>query len=82
MPIAYDGDNIDIVISRLQEKINSYNALSNSIYKLSLSVGTSYFDPENPHPIDELLSKADEAMYEQKKNKKTLAETPMTSFLK
>ena len=45
-------------------------------------VGTSYFDPEHPYPLDQLLIKADEAMYEQKKNKKTSAETPMPYFSK
>ncbi len=82
IPVGYAGDNINIIISRLQENINSYNTVSKHIYKLSLSVGISYFDPENPYSLDELLSKADEAMYEQKKNKRTLAETPMTSFSK
>jgi diguanylate cyclase (GGDEF)-like protein len=75
--VAFDEDNIDIIISRLQEKIESYNALSNRGYKLSLSVGTSYFDPVHPCSLDQLLIKADEAMYEQKKNKRTSAETPV-----
>jgi hypothetical protein len=35
-------------------------------------VCTSYLDPENPYSLGKLLSKADEAMYEQKKNKKGL----------
>jgi hypothetical protein len=35
-------------------------------------VGTSYFDPENPYSLGKLLSKTDEAMYEQKKSKKGL----------
>jgi diguanylate cyclase (GGDEF)-like protein/PAS domain S-box-containing protein len=82
LPVVCDGGNIDNIISRLQDKINSFNAQSNRVYKLSLSVGTSYFDPENPYSLDKLLSNADEAMYEQKKNKRTSAETPMTSFLK
>jgi len=82
LPIAFDGDNLDTVISRLQYKIESYNSQSNRGYNLSLSVGTSYFDPENPCSLDQMLSKADEEMYKQKKNKKTLAETPMTSSSK
>ena len=82
LPIAFDGDNLDTVISRLQYKIESYNSQSNRGYNLSLSVGTSYFDPENPCSLDQMLSKADEEMYKQKKNKKTLAEAPMTSSSK
>jgi len=82
LPIAFDGDNLDTVISRLQYNIESYNSQSNRGYNLSLSVGTSYFDPENPCSLDQMLSKADEEMYKQKKNKKTLAEAPMTSSSK
>ncbi len=82
IPVAYNGDNINIIISRLQDNIKSYNAVSNHSYELSLSVGTSYFDPKIPSSLDQMLSKADEEMYEQKKNKKTLTETPMTSSSK
>ena len=82
IPVAFDGDDINIIISRLHDKIKSYNSLNNRGYKLSLSVGTSYFDPEHPYSLDKLWSKADEAMYEQKQNKKTVDETPMTSFSK
>jgi diguanylate cyclase (GGDEF)-like protein/PAS domain S-box-containing protein len=80
--VAFDEGNIDIIISRLQEKIESYNALSDRGYKLSLSVGTSYFDPENPYSLEQLLIKADEAMYEQKKNKRTSPKTPLPSYSK
>ncbi|MCL5022480.1 MAG: diguanylate cyclase [Nitrospirae bacterium] len=39
-------------------------------YKLSLSVGISYYDPEHPCSLDELLKKGDRAMYEQKKTRR------------
>ena len=75
--VAFDEDNIKSIISRLQEKIKAYNARNHRDYNLSLSVGTSYFDPGHPSSLDQLLIKADEAMYEQKKKKKTSAETPV-----
>jgi diguanylate cyclase (GGDEF)-like protein/PAS domain S-box-containing protein len=80
--VSFDEDNVDIIISRIQEKIESYNALSNRDYNLSLSVGTSYFDPVHPCSLDQLLIKADEAMYEQKKNKRTSVDTFIPSFSK
>jgi len=82
LPAACDGDNIDILVSRLHNKINSHNLLSNHVYKITLSVGTAYFDPANPYSLEKLLKKADEAMYEQKKKKRTSDETPVTSVSK
>jgi GGDEF domain-containing protein len=35
-------------------------------YKLSLSVGVARFDPKGNESLEDLLAKADEAMYEQK----------------
>ena len=40
-------------------------------FKLSISIGTSYFDPSNPTNIDELMSRADQLMYENKNKKRT-----------
>lgn len=37
-------------------------------YNLSISMGCSYYDPENPCSIDELMARADKLMYEQKQN--------------
>jgi PleD family two-component response regulator len=46
------------------------NNQENRRYRLSISVGCSYYDPENPSFIDSLMSSADKLMYEQKQNKK------------
>src|SRR4030043_106228 len=52
------------------KKINDiHNAESNRSYKLSLSFGIAYYDPENPCSIDELLVQGDKLMYEQKRQK-------------
>jgi PleD family two-component response regulator len=39
---------------------------------LDVSIGVATFDPVHPCSIDELLSQADMAMYEEKKTKKAL----------
>jgi len=55
---------------RLQNLLDGCNALSGRAYRLSLSVGTAWSDPGNPETIDALMSRADQAMYEEKRRKK------------
>jgi diguanylate cyclase (GGDEF)-like protein len=73
MPIETTGDNLEIVINRLQKAVEMDNTKSKREYKLSISIGTAYFDPLSPCTIDELLSKADRLMYEQKRTKKMIS---------
>jgi len=42
------------------------------VHTLYLSVGIVCYDPEKPCTLDDLLSKADALMYENKSNKKRL----------
>jgi len=70
IPIGTTGDNIDIITSRFEKSIEIYNSKSKREYKLSLSYGLAYYDPENPCSIDELLTQADKTMYEHKRYKK------------
>ena len=63
-----DADS-GLLNARLQNKLEMHNAKTKRGYRLSLSVGIVYFDPESPISIDELLVQADRAMYEQKRKK-------------
>lgn len=63
------GDNAETILRRLQQKLDAHNAKSDQRCKLSLSVGIAHYDPERPCSIEELLHRADTAMYEQKKAK-------------
>jgi diguanylate cyclase (GGDEF)-like protein len=69
IPVANTGDNIEIITSRLQKSLEIHNAERDRSYKLSLSFGIAYYDPENPCSIDELLVQGDKLMYEQKRHK-------------
>lgn len=69
IPAGFAGDAVGIITARLQEKLDIHNAKSNRGYKLLISVGIAYYDPENPCSIDELLAQADKLLYEQKKHK-------------
>jgi GGDEF domain-containing protein len=54
---------------RLGKKLDSHNAQEGRPYKIALSIGISYYDPQNPCTIEELLAEADRNMYEQKRDK-------------
>lgn len=69
IPVGITGNNIEIISSRLQKSLEIHNAERNRSYKLSLSFGIAYYDPENPCSIDELLVQGDKLMYEQKRHK-------------
>ncbi|MCK9390379.1 MAG: PAS domain S-box protein [Syntrophales bacterium] len=62
----------EIFTARLQSLIDTRNNQENRRYRLSISVGFSYYDPENSCSIDELMASADKLMYEQKQIKKGL----------
>ncbi len=69
IPVGAAGDNVETISSRLQKSLEFHNAERNHSYKLSLSFGIAYYDPENPCSIDGLLIQGDELMYEQKRHK-------------
>jgi PleD family two-component response regulator len=60
----------EIITARLQTLIDARNRQEDRKYNLSISVGCSYYDPEHPCTIDELIASADKLMYEQKQSKK------------
>ncbi len=74
-------ENIESIISRLQSKIDAYNALSSRSYVLSLSIGAIPVDIHSPDSIDELIDKADKAMYEQKRFKQSQSDTAEARFI-
>jgi diguanylate cyclase (GGDEF)-like protein/PAS domain S-box-containing protein len=61
--------SVEIVLARLGELLLNYNLRGLHDYRLSLSVGTVCVNPADGSSLAELLSKADQAMYENKKRK-------------
>jgi diguanylate cyclase (GGDEF)-like protein/PAS domain S-box-containing protein len=57
----------DVLTGRLQKNLEIFNAKRNRSYNLSISIGMSYYYPESPCSIDELLVQADHLMYKHKK---------------
>ncbi|MHA2010158.1 MAG: sensor domain-containing diguanylate cyclase [Promethearchaeota archaeon] len=61
--------NYDIIKTRFQQKLDNYNTKSDRPYTLTINTGIAYQEEGYSFSIDELMEKADKAMYEQKKNK-------------
>lgn len=61
--------SIEVFIARLKSNLEAHNVEELHHYKLSLSIGFSCYDPDNPCSIEKLLALADTNMYEQKRKK-------------
>ena len=66
LALAASNENTEAIRARLQEKIRSFNASRNLPYDLSMSVGVALLDPRGELSIDEVIRRADAAMYEHK----------------
>jgi len=67
LAIETDGFPAEVLTARLQENLEAHNVKGDLRYELSLSVGLAHYDPEHPCSIDELVARADRAMYERKR---------------
>lgn len=65
------NDIIEILVFRLKAYIQDFNTRQEFPFHLSVSIGISIFDPQDPCSIDELIAQADRLMYEQKQVKRT-----------
>lgn len=59
-------------VARLCEALDSFNQSETRTYKLSLSLGTAHFDPDNPSSLDDLMVRADNLMYGEKRTKRQI----------
>ncbi len=64
-----EGLTPDMLIDRIHSRVRAFNEAKGFPFPLSLSMGVSYFDPDHPCTIDELMVRADKLMYEQKRSK-------------
>jgi len=71
--LAVDAEleNADTMMNRLRSSLEELSRKGNRPYKLGLSIGCTIYDPEAHCTVSELIARADELMYRQKKvNKK------------
>jgi diguanylate cyclase (GGDEF)-like protein len=59
----------EIFAMRLQESLGKYNEELTRPYKLSFNIGFSYYDPGNPCSLEELISRAQTYIEEEKQGK-------------
>ncbi|MCX7966035.1 MAG: PAS domain S-box protein [Syntrophorhabdaceae bacterium] len=64
--------NPQIIIKRLNHLVDEYNKRWKKPYKLSFSIGIAEYDPQSNNSLEELISKADDLMYIEKKKKKAM----------
>jgi len=70
IPVGTSKDSVNIITERFHKILALHNKKEKRNYNISISVGIAYYDPESPCSLDDLLNKADRAMYEDKMRKK------------
>ncbi len=70
IPVGFAGNDVEVIAARLQRRLDIHNSRMNRGYKLSMSIGIVFCDPDKPCSLDDLLALADELMYEQKSKRK------------
>lgn len=70
LAIHASEDSAASMMARLEENLAERNRQRAGGYELALSVGIARFEPESSASIEELLAKADEALYEHKRTKR------------
>ena len=60
------------ILLRLREKLDEFNAFSGRPFTLSLSVGSSYFEPSGTRSLDDILREADNRMMAKKRKRYSL----------
>ncbi|MBF0523192.1 MAG: GGDEF domain-containing protein [Candidatus Omnitrophica bacterium] len=70
-------ESLDALRNRMNENLKKTKYNIGSTHKLAFSLGITYYNPEKPQPIEELLKKADRLMYEEK-TLRTASSHPLT----
>lgn len=68
LALEASGEGEDTILRRFKEHLQIANAEENR-YELSVSVGVAHFNPKHNVSLGDLLAKADQAMYEQKRTR-------------
>jgi len=66
-------DYAGVVSDRLEKLFKEHNEAAGKPYRLSVSIGILCFNPSMRTTFEELLSKADQLLYEQKQRKREIA---------
>jgi two-component system, cell cycle response regulator len=64
------GEDSELLVTRLREKVKHFNRTEGEPYELSISMGIARFDDGSRVRLDDLLSRADADMYDEKRKKR------------
>ncbi len=70
LAIGAIGESSTLLMKRLQDKLDSFNAQGKRAYPLSLSIGVSCYSLTHPCSLEELIHRADTLMYIQKRSRR------------
>jgi diguanylate cyclase (GGDEF)-like protein len=65
-----NGGDATVLINRLRKKMSELNSSGANPYHISLSIGTSAWMPGGPVDLDDLLTRADAQMYQNKRKRR------------
>lgn len=68
LAVEATDENVELLTARMQSALDAYNAQGFNSYDLSLSIGRTKFD--GGCSIEDLITRADEAMYLNKRNRR------------
>ena len=64
------------IVNRLNQALARRNQETDQPYQLAVSIGLARYAPDNPCTLDELLGRADQAMYQCKQERKARQQAP------
>lgn len=71
LAIEAGRESLETITRRIETNFEAYNAEKYHEYKLSVSVGAVYFDPEKPVMVEQMVLSADEVLYANKRSRKS-----------
>lgn len=74
LALEASGESSDLLLDRLRERFRDFNASGREPYQLSASIGMARHDVDMRMRLEDLLSEADNAMYEEKRGKRRTVE--------
>jgi diguanylate cyclase (GGDEF)-like protein len=70
LAVEATSDGASLLVNRLRERIDDFNHAHRDSYQLAVSIGMARHDGEERVRLEDLLTQADAAMYEEKRGKR------------
>lgn len=79
LAVGAEPESTRCMIGRIQANLERLNQSPSRAYPLSISLGAACFDPADPGSVDEMLARADAAMYDQKRLRRRTEDPALTN---